>query len=150
MPKLLNKRMVVTINKMCIEMVNERRSKRGKETTEKFSGDNNMIDGNNLDFVDRIATNDIFGTEPFPTIYHRAAAYMYFIINEHPFIDGNKRTGLAAAITFLEWNNLRFSAFEENDVFTFVTNLTLPETADNDSSDDISKVADWFEGLCIH
>ena len=150
MPKLLNKRMVVTINRMCIEMVNERRIRRRLETTEKFSGDNNIIDGNNLGFVESIATNEVFGIKRFPTIYHQAAAYMYFIINEHPFIDGNKRTGLATAITFLEWNDLRFSAFDERDVFAFVTNLALPETADNDPNDDMSKIADWFEGLCIH
>ena len=34
-----------------------------------------------------------------------AAAYLYHICQNHPFIDGNKRTGANAAITFLLMNN---------------------------------------------
>jgi death on curing protein len=37
-------------------------------------------------------------------IYLMAAAYLYHIIKNHPFIDGNKRTGIFAAINFLEYN----------------------------------------------
>lgn len=33
-----------------------------------------------------------------------AAAYLYHITQNHPFIDGNKRTAFAAALTFLELN----------------------------------------------
>ena len=33
-----------------------------------------------------------------------AAAYLYHIVNNHPFIDGNKRTGLASALVFLDVN----------------------------------------------
>lgn len=33
------------------------------------------------------------------------AAYFFYIIKNHPFVDGNKRTGLLTAITFLEINN---------------------------------------------
>jgi len=34
-----------------------------------------------------------------------AAAYAYHIIKNHPFVDGNKRTGVFSAITFLEFND---------------------------------------------
>lgn len=34
-------------------------------------------------------------------IYEMAATYLNSIVNNHPFIDGNKRTGLASALTFL-------------------------------------------------
>jgi death-on-curing protein len=34
-----------------------------------------------------------------------AAAYAYHIIKNHPFVDGNKRTGIFTAITFLERND---------------------------------------------
>ena len=41
-----------------------------------------------------------------------AAAYLFHIAQDHPFFDGNKRTGANAAITFLLLNNLEptFSA----------------------------------------
>ncbi len=36
--------------------------------------------------------------------FEMAAAYLYHIAQNHPFIDGNKRTAFAAALTFLELN----------------------------------------------
>jgi death-on-curing protein len=33
-----------------------------------------------------------------------AAAYLYHLAQNHPFVDGNKRTAFAAALTFLELN----------------------------------------------
>jgi death-on-curing protein len=35
-----------------------------------------------------------------------AAAYLFYICRNHPFIDGNKRTALATCLVFLEENNL--------------------------------------------
>jgi len=39
-------------------------------------------------------------------LYEMAAAYAYHLCQNHPFIDGNKRTALASALVFLELNNL--------------------------------------------
>jgi death on curing protein len=38
--------------------------------------------------------------------YEMAAAYAYHLCQNHPFIDGNKRTALAAALVFLELNDI--------------------------------------------
>ena len=35
-----------------------------------------------------------------------AAAYLFYLCRNHPFIDGNKRTALAACLVFLESNGL--------------------------------------------
>ncbi len=35
-----------------------------------------------------------------------AAAYLFYICRNHPFVDGNKRTALAACLVFLETNGL--------------------------------------------
>lgn len=35
-----------------------------------------------------------------------AAAYLFYLCRNHPFVDGNKRTALAACLVFLESNNL--------------------------------------------
>jgi death-on-curing protein len=35
-----------------------------------------------------------------------AAAYLFYICRNHPFLDGNKRTALAACLVFLESNQL--------------------------------------------
>ena len=39
-----------------------------------------------------------------PTITEQAAAYLYHLAMNHPFIDGNKRTAFAVADTFLRLN----------------------------------------------
>jgi death on curing protein len=39
-----------------------------------------------------------------PTLFDLAAAYAYGIAKNHPFIDGNKRTGFVLAAVFLELN----------------------------------------------
>ncbi len=35
-------------------------------------------------------------------LFELAAAYLYHLVCNHPFVDGNKRTGTAAALVFLE------------------------------------------------
>jgi death-on-curing protein len=47
-------------------------------------------------------------------IYQMAAAYAFHICRNHPFIDGNKRTALAAALIFLEMNGISISDSEED------------------------------------
>ena len=36
-----------------------------------------------------------------------AAAYLYHVVRNHPFLDGNKRTGAMLAMVFLDWNGVR-------------------------------------------
>lgn len=43
-----------------------------------------------------------------------AVAYTAGIIRNHPFIDGNKRTGFLIGVLFLELNGCRFNATEED------------------------------------
>ena len=44
------------------------------------------------------------GKDLYETVFEKAVALLFSIIKNHPFVDGNKRTGLHAAITFLELN----------------------------------------------
>lgn len=39
-------------------------------------------------------------------IFQMAAAYLYYIVKDHPFVDGNKRTGTVAALVFLTMNDV--------------------------------------------
>lgn len=45
--------------------------------------------------------------------FEMAAAYLYHIVQNHPFVDGNKRTGAAAAIIFLAMNDIAIRADED-------------------------------------
>lgn len=46
-------------------------------------------------------------------LFEMASAYLYHIVQNHPFLDGNKRTGAAAAIIFLTMNGITVKAEEE-------------------------------------
>jgi death-on-curing protein len=41
-----------------------------------------------------------------------AAGYTFGIVKNHPFVDGNKRTGFVVGVLFLELNGYRFTASE--------------------------------------
>lgn len=47
------------------------------------------------------------------SIFEMAAAYLYGICRNHPFLDGNKRTALACALAFLRFNGLKLMAEED-------------------------------------
>lgn len=49
-----------------------------------------------------------FGGELMHTsLFEMGAAYLFHICSNHPFVDGNKRAGLLAALTFLHLNGIR-------------------------------------------
>lgn len=41
-----------------------------------------------------------------PTIFEQAAAYLFHIIGNHAFVDGNKRTGVLVTLAFLSLNGI--------------------------------------------
>ena len=49
-----------------------------------------------------------------PDLIEMATAYTAGIVRNHPFVDGNKRTGFVVGILFLELNGYRFTATQEN------------------------------------
>jgi death-on-curing protein len=49
-----------------------------------------------------------------PDIIALAAAHTVGIVRNHPFVDGNKRTGFVVGVLFLEMNGYRFTVAEED------------------------------------
>ena len=49
-----------------------------------------------------------------PDIPEMAALYTAGIVRNHPFVDGNKRTGFVIGVLFLELNGFRFIASQED------------------------------------
>lgn len=52
---------------------------------------------------------DYFHTD----IYEMGAAYLFHIIRNHPFMDGNKRTGAVAAVIFFMMNGMEINTGED-------------------------------------
>jgi len=46
-------------------------------------------------------------------IFEMAAAYLYHIVMDHPFVDDNKRTGAVAALVFLAINDVTLDIGED-------------------------------------
>ena len=53
------------------------------------------------------------GEELHPTPYEKAAAYLFHVVKNHPFVDGNKRAGLALCLVFLRLNGVRIRASDD-------------------------------------
>ena len=58
--------------------------------------------------------------QPLPDLAVLAAAYAYGIARNHPFVDGNKRTALVAARTFLLLNGVNLEANQDEKYLTFL------------------------------
>ncbi len=78
-----------------------------------------------------------FGQEHFSTIFEKAAALTESIIRRHPFVDGNKRTGISAGAYLLSTFGYGLTA----------TNDGLEELAVSVATGDLILVemARWFE-----
>lgn len=66
-----------------------------------------------------------------PSLPELGAAYAFGIVQNHPFADGNKRTGLVVAFVFLELNGMEVRASEEDayEIFLSLAAGRLTESA---------------------
>ncbi|MEM6723051.1 MAG: type II toxin-antitoxin system death-on-curing family toxin [Bacteroidota bacterium] len=69
-----------------------------------FVGPSNFHNEQSLDYLLEAVRSKLFGQEIYPTLSHKAGLYMFNIVSNHTFQDGNKRTGLGAALLFLKLN----------------------------------------------
>ncbi len=74
-------------------------------------------------------------------LFEMAAAYLFHITQNHPFTDGNKRTGAACAIIFLAMNNIEIAADEDG-----VIDITLRVAT---GQADKSEIAKFFRSIVI-
>jgi death-on-curing protein len=73
-------------------------------------------------------------------IFEMAAAYIYHLVMNHPFVDGNKRVGLEAALIFLEINNENLNASDKE-----LVDLVLKTTAGQVGK---REIAEFFRFHC--
>ncbi len=81
------------------------------------------------------------GTELYPDIFDKAAALMESLAQNHPFVDGNKRTAITATALFLQQNGRRLQTTNEE-----LERFTLMVVNERPSLDEI---ADWFQSNTI-
>jgi death on curing protein len=78
-----------------------------------------------------------YGNPP-PSLFDLATSYTYGIVKNHPFIDGNKRTGFITAYTFLYVNGKHIKAPEE-EVVAYTVALAASDITEKDYANWLSK-----------
>ena len=77
-------------------------------------------------------SQSVFGEPAYPTIEAKAAHLLYFVVKNHPFTDGNKRSGAYLLVDFLHRNARLFNARGEpviNDTGLAALTLLVAESA---------------------
>jgi death-on-curing protein len=80
---------------------------------QRFGGTSGVRDEGLLDSALAQAQATFGGELLHPTIHEQAAAYLYHLAMNHPFIDGNKRTAFAVMLTFLSLNGYTLNLSQE-------------------------------------
>ena len=73
-------------------------------------GSHGVRDHNALLSSEGLPRQVVFGKELYDSLYLKAAVHAHSILMNHPFVDGNKRTGMIVAAVFLEDNGYRVIA----------------------------------------
>ena len=103
---------------------------------EKDGGMHGVRDYHALLNLENLPRQSVFGKELYPTIFEKAAVLARGIIMNHPFIDGNKRTGMTAASVFLE-NNKYYFMIKEGEIEKFALKIIKDRLS-------IEDIAGWF------
>jgi len=53
--------------------------------------------------------SEYFGHERYPTVIGKSAAYLYYVCQNHPFVDGNKRVAFALCSIYLNMHGLKLN-----------------------------------------
>lgn len=69
------------------------------------------------------------------TIFDKASAYIYHITQNHPFLDGNKRTALATGLVFLDLNGIEVEEADDE-----LYNMMISVSNGNLKKDEISEL----------
>jgi len=73
-----------------------------------------------------------FGGSHLMDLFEMAATYVNSIIMNHPFMDGNKRTAAASALTFLFINGYTINEHYEEELADMILKLTIKVIQKND------------------
>lgn len=105
------------------------------ETLHQFGGTTGLRDEGRLEgALDRPRNRYAYAD---PSLFDLAASYCHGIVRNHPFVDGNKRTGLLAARAFLFRNGYHLNPGEAETV-RVVERVAAGEVSEEE-------LAQWFE-----
>ena len=90
---------------------------------QKYGGSYGVRDEGLLDSALARPFQTFAGSDLYTSILEKAAAIIESVIINHPFIDGNKRTGFLAMLAILKTGEINLTASEE-DAYQFVISIS--------------------------
>ena len=100
-----------------------------RESLVRFGGADGLRDEGLLQSALARAEN-IHAYEPDADLFRLASAYCAGVVKNHPFVDGNKRTGILCAVTFLGLNGVE-PEFDEAMIVTMVYGLAAGDVSED-------------------
>ncbi len=76
------------------------------ETIARFGGSDGLRDTALLESAVAAPQASFGGKSPYNDLVEVAAAYLYYLCRNHPFVDGNKRAALGSCVVFLRLNGI--------------------------------------------
>lgn len=74
------------------------------------------------------------------SVLDMAAACLYHLCRDHPFVDGNKRTALAATLVFLSLNGIDTEGIDEETLYILTTRAASGEATKSMISEELARL----------
>jgi death-on-curing protein len=111
-----------------------------RESLARFGGADGIRDHGLLESAIARAQN-IHAYDPDASLFRLAAAYCVGVVKNHPFVDGNKRTGILSAVVFLSLNGIAVE-FDEAEIVAMIYGLAAGEKSEEE-------IAAWLQSGAI-
>lgn len=98
---------------------------------EKTGGMDGIRDAQLLDSALKTPFQTFGGNNLYPDILDKASQLCYSLIENHPFIDGNKRIGVHLMLLFLKLNNIEVN-YSQQELIDFGLDISSGEMSKND------------------
>ena len=105
-----------------------------KEVLGAHGGSDGLRDKGLLESAIAAPQATMFGEPVFSNGIEIAAAYLFYLCQNHPFVDGNKRTALATCLVFLSQNGLLSSVKLDTDAWEALTLDVAASRLDRDQT----------------
>lgn len=103
-------------------------------------GGEGLRDLGRLESVIASQTQEVFGEELYKNLFEKAAALCRGVIADHPFVDGNKRTAMLVATTYLRINGVEFIA-KAGEIEDFAVQIAVERL-------DVPVITAWLKAHC--
>jgi death-on-curing protein len=107
------------------------------QVVEDYGGSHGVRDEGRLASVIDAPRQEVFSAAQYPMTIDKAAVYIRNIIGDHPFSDGNERTGVTVAAVFLIRNGITLTATAQ-ELADFAVSVATDRL-------DASAIADWLK-----